>query len=51
MKKIIKSITVDDELWEKAQIQANKESRNLSNFISAVLKIYLKEKEKETPAE
>ena len=45
MTKTIKSITVDDEIWEAAKIQAHKENRSLSNFIATVLKLYLEEKE------
>jgi hypothetical protein len=51
MTKTIKSITVDDEIWEKAKIQADKENRTLSNFIATILKSYLEEKEKENPGE
>ena len=29
----------DDEIWEKAKIQAEKENRNLSNFIATILKM------------
>lgn len=49
MTKTIKSITVDDEIWEKAKIQADKENRTLSNFIATILKTYLEVKEKEKP--
>ncbi|HZK97524.1 MAG TPA: hypothetical protein VFC67_25205 [Prolixibacteraceae bacterium] len=45
MTKTIKSITVDDEIWEAAKIQAQKENRTLSNFISTILKLYLEEKQ------
>jgi len=51
MTKTIKSITVDDDIWEKAKIQAEKENRTLSNFIATILKTYLDKKEKENPAE
>lgn len=51
MTKTIKSITVDDEIWEKAKIQADKENRTLSNFIATILKTYLEEKENKKPAE
>jgi DNA-directed RNA polymerase subunit L len=50
MTKTIKSITVDDEIWNAAKIQAEKENRTLSNFIATILKRYLEEqKEKEKP--
>jgi hypothetical protein len=48
MTKTIKSITINDELWEAAKIQADKENRTLSNFIETILKAYL-EKTKEKP--
>lgn len=51
MTKTIKSITVDDEIWEKAKIQADKENRTLSNFIATILKKYLEQIETEKPGE
>lgn len=51
MTKTIKSITVDDEIWDAAKVQAEKENRTLSNFIETILKNYLEEKKKEKPGE
>lgn len=52
MTKTARGITIDDEIWEAAKNQAEKENRTLSNFIETILKKYLEElKETEKPGE
>lgn len=51
MTKTARGITIDDEIWDAAKVQAEKENRTLSNFIETILKNYLEEKKKEKPAE
>lgn len=52
MTKTARGITIDDEIWEAAKVQAEKENRTLSNFLETILRLYLDEKkEKEKPAE
>jgi predicted CopG family antitoxin len=48
MTKTARGITIDDDLWESAKIQAEKENRTLSNFIETILRKYLEE-QKEKP--
>lgn len=47
MTKTARGITINDEIWEAAKKQAEKENRTLSNFIETILKNYLEE-QKET---
>jgi len=49
MTKKARGITINDELWERAKVQAEKENRTLSNFVETIIKLYLEEKEKEKP--
>jgi len=52
MTKTARGITIDDEIWEAAKLQAAKENRTLSNFLETILKLYLEEKkETENPGE
>jgi len=51
MTKTARGITIDDEIWDAAKLQAEKENRTLSNFIETILKTYLEEKKKEKPGE
>lgn len=52
MTKTARGITIDDEIWEGAKIQAAKENRTLSNFLETILRLYLEKKqEAENPGE
>ena len=49
MTKKARTITVDEDLWNKIESEAKRENRPISNFVETVLFKYFEEKETKKP--